>query len=364
MNNALFFANREVVLIEAPVVDIDAIYPNTISISWNEPISVHGVSEYKIYVNNLLHATTSELYYHASQIDADTLHSIKVKAIDVLDNESGFSNTVTATTLENTYAQTYSIEYEAMLDYAILNNISIPSLSQRTIDNQMILNLKTESIWSELDTLWYFKANYTESPVFASNFYRLNWKDATNHLLYLHNNEPDFVTSSGFRGLGATQIMTDFIPSIDAVQMTKLNASISIGLFEMTPFVNRFYFGGRIANNAAQISFFNHANNAAFMLVNRPPSYQFAIPQSDLNGHFQSDVVNDSAKVFRNSVEIVDRTVSDGGGGLAARELTILGFNNNGSIGGARDMGVKYIALGDTLRTKQNEFYEILNQLY
>ena len=102
----------------------------------------------------------------------------------------------------------YDPDYQAILTYATAQGYTLPSLSQRLLQSQMIQALKTGSIWSELDLFYLFAGDGD------SNFATLNWK---NPALYKATavNSPTYTPNIGFTGDGANAYLnTNWNPTL------------------------------------------------------------------------------------------------------------------------------------------------------
>ena len=64
----------------------------------------------------------------------------------------------------------YDADYQAVLDYATTNSIAHPDAGQKTIDNQLILDLKSNGFWAKADVF----INYGGTATTA--FRRICWK--------------------------------------------------------------------------------------------------------------------------------------------------------------------------------------------
>ncbi len=129
----------------------------------------------------------------------------------------GFGTTSTTTT-----AFPYDADYQAVLNRGTALGYTLPSLSQRLLQNQFVLDLKAAGIWTLLEFLHVFATDGD------SDFATLNWK---NPLLYqcLKVNNPTFTVNFGFTGNGTTQYLnTQFTPSTNCVIATNISASIGI----------------------------------------------------------------------------------------------------------------------------------------
>lgn len=342
------------------------IYGTAIELLFSHSTPPFAVDYYKVFVNGVFHHNITASGEWVSLLLPSTSYDIQIVLVDINSNEY-ISNIINETTTDNLYAETYDSSYESMLDYAIANNISIPNSAQRILDNQRILNLKTESVWDELDTLWYFKASYP--PILTSdNFYRINWKNPS--LFRLNGtNTPVFITNQGFKALtGKSQYFkTDFIPLINAVKCIANNKSIIFHPFDIPNVYtnNSSIIGGRIGGSTDNRQI-NIARSSSTLILTR--IYNFGpnqtISSSDQNTHWHFSVNGTSGNRYSNG-SLVTSLTEPISGGLTQVQLSIFGFNLNGVFSGSPvDSGLRYIALGSELSAKQLEIYEILNDLY
>jgi hypothetical protein len=111
----------------------------------------------------------------------------------------------------------YDATYQAVLDYATTQGYTLPSDSQKLLQNQLVIDLKAGGIWNKLDTF----ANFATDG--SSDFALIDWKRLTQ---YTAVNSPAFTTNQGFKGNGTSSyIDTNFTPSTDGVNYQLDNAS-------------------------------------------------------------------------------------------------------------------------------------------
>lgn len=72
---------------------------NTIDLSWSAATDNIGVSGYDVYQGNTVIGSVTTTTYQATGLSPDTAYTFRVKAKDAAGNQSGFSNTASATTL-------------------------------------------------------------------------------------------------------------------------------------------------------------------------------------------------------------------------------------------------------------------------
>ena len=112
---------------------------------------------------------------------------------------------------------TYDEDYQAILDYATTQGFTLPSDEQKSIENQIMIDLKASNVWSKLDTF----ANFATDG--DSNFALIDWKRL---LQYTAVNSPTFTANQGFTGGGTSYINSNYNPFSQAVNFGLNNATI------------------------------------------------------------------------------------------------------------------------------------------
>jgi hypothetical protein len=107
-------------------------------------------------------------------------------------------------------------DYKAILDYATTQGYTLPSLSQRILQNKLLNDLKAAGIWAKLDTFAVFATDGNR------DFALIDWIRLID---YTGVNTPTFTTNGGFAGDGlSSYIDTNFNPSTQGVNYTLNNA--------------------------------------------------------------------------------------------------------------------------------------------
>jgi hypothetical protein len=89
----------------------------------------------------------------------------------------------------------FDADYQAVLDYGTTQGYTLPSASQRLLQNQLVIDLKDGGIWSKLDTFGVFATDG------SSDFALIDWKRLTDYTAF---NSPTFTTNEGFQGNGTS----------------------------------------------------------------------------------------------------------------------------------------------------------------
>jgi len=186
-------------------------------------------------------------------------------------------------------------EYDAVLEYAILQGYTLPSVDQQALQNQLISDLKNAGIWNKLDIFYVFATNGDQ------NFARLNWK---NPLLYTTTNvtsNPIFRTNIGFTG--PNRLNTNF-PSTSGVNYTLNDASRHAWVY--------FSYGGNQRIDSAGGSNYNAMENraGAYTSINN----NFNVFSSDLSGAGMLSIhrtSNTSVTTFKGTVGTTHTAASE-----------------------------------------------------
>jgi hypothetical protein len=132
-------------------------------------------------------------------------------------------------------------DYQAILDEATLQGYTLPSTSGQTLQNQLVLDLKTAGIWNELDLL------YVMATDGDGNYSLLNWINPTSYS-GITNGTMSFVTNEGWDRTLGSYIKTQYIPATDAVYATEDDTSNFLYDFDNDISSGRCYMGS-ITNN-------------------------------------------------------------------------------------------------------------------
>ena len=224
----------------APVISGTALIGNTLTSTTGTWTSDTGVIGYLYQWTrdgvNISGATNSTY----TLVNADLNKSIicKVAATDT-DGTSAYVNSNSLVV--------YDSDYKAVLDYAITQGYTLPSVSQRLKQSVLLSSLKTAGVWSKLDTF----ANFATDG--SSDFALIDWKRLTQ---YTAVNSPTFTTNQGFNGNGTSSyINTNFTPFLNASNYQLDNASRYIYIF--SPTANDRVDGNLIDTNGIRLGNFN-----------------------------------------------------------------------------------------------------------
>lgn len=321
------------------------------------------IDHYEVYVDGVLNNKVFTFPFRAINLLPETTYSIYVITVDILGQKSSIGNSVSVTT--SSY-DAYETEYQNLLIYALTNSIEVPSVTKQIQDNQKMIYLKSESIFSELD--WLFVCN-TE----VSEFAKLCWKNPSGFRLTQPTDSlhPLFVLNSGFKKTAAGRYFkTGFTPTTGAVKGTATDVSVFFGLFDFpTTYAgpgNTIY-GGRSGNNNSQSLITNGANGAIIqrLYTTSTSLLNLTFTQSNINAHYHISRLGTSSTGTKSYINgVLTSTTFANAGALNTVEQYVLAYNENGVATSQGSGGIKYIGYGSNLQTKQSQLYQIMNGTY
>ena len=114
----------------------------------------------------------------------------------------------------------FDSDYQAVLDFATSEGITLPSANQQILQNQVVLSLKDKGLWNKKDVFGLFATNGNV------DFALICWK----RLIKMDAvNSPSFSANAGFTGNGTSSyIDTLFVPATDGVNFLQDDAGISV----------------------------------------------------------------------------------------------------------------------------------------
>lgn len=124
---------------------------------------------------------------------------------------------------------TFDTDYQALLDYATTQTYVLPSSAQQIVQNQVVLDLKTEGAWIEYDVI------YVPANDGSRQFGTLNWKDPTVFQL-IENGTITWTSNIGFKTDGTTGYLnTTWDAQTNGVKYTFNDARAEIYIITQQP---------------------------------------------------------------------------------------------------------------------------------
>lgn len=121
----------------------------------------------------------------------------------------------------------FSAEYQAILTAG--SGYTQPSSAEQTLQNQLILDLKSADIWAKLDAFYMFANNITDS---TGAFARINWKNPSANYADKPTGGalPSISPKSGFTGNGTTQSLSLNFAANSGANFANPNGSFGVKL--------------------------------------------------------------------------------------------------------------------------------------
>lgn len=127
------------------------------------------------------------------------------------------------TTINNRLSSAgFSAEYQAILTAG--SAYTQPSSTEQALQNQLILDLKSNGIWAKLDAFYMFANNITDS---TGAFARINWKNPSANYGIGAPTLPSISAKNGFTGNGSTAINLQY-PANTGTNFASPNGSFGV----------------------------------------------------------------------------------------------------------------------------------------
>jgi hypothetical protein len=137
----------------------------------------------------------------------------------------------------------FDADYQAVLDYATTQGYTLPSAGQQLLQNQLIVDLKDDGVWSGLDLFYVFATDGD------SDFATINWKDPDNFEC-IEVNSPTFTSNQGFASNGTSSYLnTDYNVLSESINFELLSNGLAYYITD----VGSIHHGARNSNDGNQI---------------------------------------------------------------------------------------------------------------
>jgi hypothetical protein len=168
------------------------------------------------------------------------------------------TTTSTPTPTPSPTTPSFDSDYVAILNYATANSITLPDSNTQTLQNDLLVSLKTNNIWNKLDIFYVF-------AVSDENFANINWKNPGTFGAY-KSGSISFTSNKGYVGSainGFVGFSYDYVTH--SVNYTATNASRFAYVFTGTTStttaidtnnsgLNNMYLGNTVQHRIAQSS--------------------------------------------------------------------------------------------------------------
>jgi hypothetical protein len=242
-------------------------------------------------------------------------------------------------------------DYKAILDYATTQGYTLPSASQRLLQEQLVIDLKNAGIWSKLDTFAVFATDGD------SDFALIDWKRLTQ---YTAVNSPTFTTNDGFTGNGTSSyIDTNYTPSTQGVNYTSSDASF--GVFWDKTSATTGYLSGSRTTSVVNANFLN----AAALTINCINSNNSTNRDTFTQNYDFKQVQLTSGKQYLFGDGIQDDTLTFAGSPSSpVVPIFLLCFNSLGIPGTFSDAEIRSFYAGSSLLSESSDFNNALTTYY
>lgn len=250
-------------------------------------------------------------------------------------------------------------DYQAILDYGTAQGYTLPSADQQIKQNQLVLDLKSAGAWDDIDVLYVFATDGDRS------FAKINWV-APGTFQATEHGTVTFHSNSDFQGDASTGYLdTAWVPSVNGVNYTQNDASVVIGVQNDLAGSSGKFITGSAGPGGAPSSLIlqpKNGSNRAVMKMNGAVQDDRSSPSSQGLFHLlrpSSSIV----RMFKNGSQL-GTDMANGSTGLPTKAVSILAYNNNGTIQLFSDYKVSVYALGASMSGKESDLYTAWNDYF
>jgi hypothetical protein len=142
-------------------------------------------------------------------------------------NDIGWGSIYDKSNAGETLLSGFDSDYQAVLDFATSEGITLPSASQQILQNNVVLGFKDKNLWNKKDAFGLFATNGNV------DFALICWKRLIKMTAF---NSPTFAENAGFTGNGTSSyIDTKFKSATDGVNFLLDDAGYSVNVGTTTP---------------------------------------------------------------------------------------------------------------------------------
>ena len=255
----------------------------------------------------------------------------------------------------------FDADYQAVLNYATTQGYTLPSSGQQALQNQLVVDLKTDGVWSKLDTFAVFATDG------SSDFALIDWKRLSD---YIGVNSPTFTINQGFTGNGTSSyIDTNFQP-INGTNYAQNSAHFMVycyandsastyygGALDTTPSVIRsLNFGGRDGSNRFSTVAINSTSSDVTAVNSVLDDTGFNLITRKNSTTVKAYKDNTLISTFTNSSSLTSYQL--------ARNIFLLARNLNGAANSFATRKLSIIGIGNDVDLLSNNYYTIVDNYY
>ena len=255
----------------------------------------------------------------------------------------------------NEYAK--DTDYQAVLDFATAETITEPDFAQQIIQNNLVLDYKSNGIWDEEDRIYVFANNGSKE------FGLIDWKD-TSRSASLSTVEPVWISNQGFQGnstgssADGAVVRTNFTPISDAVKYQWDNFNVVTYVYQATTEADSGY--------AALFNYVDSTNESVIYKaigggynakVHNRSSGNRSLPASNELGVYSlmySSSLAIPSKVYSSGSLLDEWDLAISVPDLSNRQFYILGANNSGATNYVGNAIQSFWSAGSSQESKQS----------
>jgi hypothetical protein len=238
----------------------------------------------------------------------------------------------------------FDSDYQAVLDFATSEGYTLPSENQQILQNQLVLDLKSNGIWSNLDA---FGVLATDGD---SDFALIDW---VRLITMTANSSPTFQTNLGYTGNGTSSFIDTLFSVSDGTNYQLSDSSFGVYYNNvLTRTDNRIAMGFRDGANNNSNAISPWETNQIVSGINNDSG--FDIPSyTRKNAYFMASRKNNTNYDIYVDGDFIENLSRSETSSVSTKNFYLLGYNRAGNAASFSDDQILAFHFGSSLDGKE-----------
>jgi hypothetical protein len=241
----------------------------------------------------------------------------------------------------------FTTEYQAILDEATTLTYTLPSGANQTIQNQIIVDMKADGLWTTTDAMFYFKGDG------GNNFKKINWKNPTGDKALEVGAGALVYASTGIKGDGTNYLDLKWNPTDDGTNYLQNDFSIAFDIVTIQTSNSRLISGKVTGARSLEIY-----NISTWVYFNSTGTGARSFIDFSTTGFFIADFDTNTTYASKDGAASFDTEGSKTTDSLPNEDLQLFA---NGSFRG--DMEIGSLIIGASLNGSTTNYTNLYNAI-
>jgi hypothetical protein len=238
----------------------------------------------------------------------------------------------------------FDSDYQAVLDFATSEGYTLPSENQQILQNQLVLDLKSNGIWSDLDAFGVFATDGD------SDFALIDW---VRLITMTANSSPTFATNAGFTGNGTSSFIDTLFSVSDGTNYQLSDSSFGVYYNNvLTRTDNGIGMGFRDSPNDNSNSISPRDNSVLLSGINNDRGFDI-LAYTRENGYFMSSRKNNTNYDTYVDGDFIENVLDLETSSVSTNNFYLLSYNGAGNAQTFSDDQILAFHFGSSLDGKE-----------